>query len=62
MQALAIVDFYFKHLLLLQRTYGEWWNAAPSRTHPFMPQSLGKIMSQDYIGMMHINTEYYSLI
>ncbi|GFG35289.1 hypothetical protein Cfor_01698, partial [Coptotermes formosanus] len=32
----------------VMRTYGKWWNEAPSRTHQFMPQSLGKIMSQDY--------------
>ncbi|XP_066993757.2 F-box/LRR-repeat protein 4 isoform X2 [Anabrus simplex] len=31
------------------RTYGRWWNEAPSRTSTFMPQSVGEIDSQDFI-------------
>ncbi|PSN29548.1 F-box/LRR-repeat protein 4, partial [Blattella germanica] len=35
----------------VMRTYGNWWNEAPSRTRQFMPQSLGKIKSQDFIDL-----------
>lgn len=42
----------------VMRTYGKWWNEAPSRTHPFMQQSLGKIMSQDYIDLQFEEAVY----
>ncbi|KAI5710290.1 hypothetical protein M8J75_007379 [Diaphorina citri] len=33
------------------RTYGKWWNEAPSRPVPIMPQNFGPIISQDYIDL-----------
>uniref|UniRef100_A0A8D8XHW1 F-box/LRR-repeat protein 4 n=1 Tax=Cacopsylla melanoneura TaxID=428564 RepID=A0A8D8XHW1_9HEMI len=33
------------------RTYGKWWNEAPSRPVPIMPQNFGPIVSQDYIDL-----------
>ncbi|RZF47617.1 hypothetical protein LSTR_LSTR014401, partial [Laodelphax striatellus] len=35
----------------VMRTYGNWWQEAPSRREIFMPQNLGKIVSQDYIDL-----------
>lgn len=42
----------------VMRTYGKWWNEAPSRTLPFMPQSLGKIISQDFIDLLFEEAVY----
>nr|CAD7259839.1 unnamed protein product [Timema shepardi] len=33
------------------RTYGRWWDEAPSRNELFMPQSCGGIISQDFIDL-----------
>lgn len=33
------------------RTYGKWWNEAPSRPAPIMHQNFGPIISQDYIDL-----------
>ncbi|CAH1404831.1 unnamed protein product [Nezara viridula] len=33
----------------VMRTYGKWWDEAPSRTVNIMPQNSGNIVSQDYI-------------
>ena len=38
----------------VMRTYGQWWNKAPSRLIDYMPQNNGDIVSQDYIDL-----EYY---
>nr|CAD7402773.1 unnamed protein product [Timema poppensis] len=35
----------------LGRTYGRWWDEAPSRNELFMPQSCGGIISQDFIDL-----------
>ncbi|XP_069676083.1 F-box/LRR-repeat protein 4 [Periplaneta americana] len=42
----------------VMRTYGKWWNEAPSRTPSFMPQSLGKIISQDFIDLQFEESVY----
>ncbi|KAL1137854.1 hypothetical protein AAG570_009550 [Ranatra chinensis] len=34
----------------VMRTYGKWWNEAPSCLEPIMPQNNSPIISQDYIG------------
>lgn len=34
----------------LQRTYGKWWDMAPSRVTDIMPQTLNENMPQDFIG------------
>uniref|UniRef100_A0A1B6DHT4 F-box domain-containing protein n=1 Tax=Clastoptera arizonana TaxID=38151 RepID=A0A1B6DHT4_9HEMI len=33
----------------VMRTYGNWWNEAPSRREEFMPQNYSKIISHDFI-------------
>ncbi|XP_063240134.1 F-box/LRR-repeat protein 4 isoform X1 [Bacillus rossius redtenbacheri] len=33
----------------VMRTYGRWWDEAPSRSEVYMPQTCGDIASQDYI-------------
>ncbi|XP_053971884.1 F-box/LRR-repeat protein 4 [Hylaeus volcanicus] len=38
----------------VMRTYGQWWNKAPSRLIDYMPQNNEDIISQDYIDL-----EYY---
>lgn len=35
--------------MLIQRTYGKWWDIAPSGIADIMPQTLSDIVSQDYI-------------
>ncbi|XP_049860890.1 F-box/LRR-repeat protein 4 isoform X1 [Schistocerca gregaria] len=35
----------------VMRTYGRWWNLAPSRLVPYMRQSVRRITSQDYIDL-----------
>ncbi|KDR23668.1 F-box/LRR-repeat protein 4-like isoform X2 [Zootermopsis nevadensis] len=42
----------------VMRTYGKWWNKAPSGTPPFMSQSLGKITSQDFIDLLFEEAVY----
>jgi len=44
---LAIILIY----ILIQRTYGPWWDKAPSRSIDYMPQNNTDVVSQDYIGM-----------
>lgn len=34
----------------LQKTYGNWWKEAPSRTIEYMPQNTPRIPSSDYVG------------
>ncbi|XP_029056298.1 F-box/LRR-repeat protein 4 isoform X1 [Osmia bicornis bicornis] len=38
----------------VMRTYGQWWNKAPSRLTDYMPQNNVDVVSQDYIDL-----EYY---
>ncbi|XP_076163668.1 F box and leucine-rich-repeat gene 4 [Ptiloglossa arizonensis] len=38
----------------VMRTYGQWWNKAPSRLIDYMPQNNEDVISQDYIDL-----EYY---
>lgn len=38
------LDFF-----MLQRTYGNWWDLAPSRTIDIMPQTLHSNIPQDFI-------------
>lgn len=40
--------------LLLQRTYGQWWDKAPSRLTDYMPQNNVDVVSQDYIGTYYL--------
>ncbi|XP_024873907.1 F-box/LRR-repeat protein 4-like [Temnothorax curvispinosus] len=39
------------------RTYGPWWDKAPSRSIDYMPQNNTEVMSQDYI-----NVEYHEAV
>lgn len=46
----------------LQRTYGKWWDMAPSRITDIMPQTINENMPQDFIGnkilvMININID-----
>ncbi|XP_043249536.1 F-box/LRR-repeat protein 4 [Colletes gigas] len=43
----------FPHAFVM-RTYGQWWNKAPSRLIDYMPQNNEDVISQDYIDL-----EYY---
>lgn len=51
-----LVDFFVvDHVVeinyfVLQRTYGRWWEEAPSKSLDYMPQNNGPIVSHDYIG------------
>lgn len=38
------------YLCILQRTYGTWWDEAPSKSLDYMPQNNDPIVSHDYIG------------
>lgn len=42
------LDFIFS--LYFQRTYGPWWDKAPSRLIDYVPQNNEDVVSQDYIG------------
>lgn len=35
-----------------QKTYGNWWKEAPSKSLDYMPQNLPLIPSDDYIGKL----------
>ncbi|KAG8227935.1 hypothetical protein J437_LFUL008747, partial [Ladona fulva] len=35
----------------VMRTYGHWWDEAPSGTKEFMPQTLGKINGRDFVDL-----------
>lgn len=37
-------------LFKLQRTYGKWWDEAPSHQIDIMPQTVAKNQPQDFIG------------
>lgn len=39
----------FLTYFLKQRTYGPWWDKAPSRSIDYMPQNNIDVVSQDYI-------------
>lgn len=41
---------YNVFLFLLQRTYGKWWDMAPSRVTDIMPQTIHDNIPQDFIG------------
>ena len=36
--------------MCFQRTYGKWWEEAPSKLTDYMPENNGPVISQDYIG------------
>ncbi|XP_026461887.1 F-box/LRR-repeat protein 4-like [Ctenocephalides felis] len=42
----------------VMRTYGKWWNLAPSRLEPFMPQNEGNIVSEDFIEILYETSVY----
>jgi len=37
-----------------QRTYGDWWQRAPSATREIQPQNLSKLPTQDYVGKVTV--------
>jgi len=39
-----------------QRTYGDWWQRAPSATREIQPQNLSKLPTQDYVGKVTNHT------
>lgn len=43
----------------VMRTYGKWWDKAPSRLIDYMPQNNINITSQDYIDIFNL-LEYYT--
>ena len=45
--------------MAMQRTYGRWWDEAPSRLMDFMPQNNGENISHDYIGKFMINVVFF---
>ncbi|XP_015113292.1 F-box/LRR-repeat protein 4 [Diachasma alloeum] len=47
----------FPHAFVM-RTYGPWWNEAPSRLSDFMPQNNEPIVSQDYIDVKYHEEVY----
>lgn len=52
----------FLLLLTTQRTYGKWWDLAPSRAIDIMPQTLNEHVSQDFIVMQFEDFVYPSQI
>ncbi|XP_012282503.1 F-box/LRR-repeat protein 4 [Orussus abietinus] len=42
----------------VMRTYGRWWDEAPSRLSDYMPQNNGPIVSQDYIDVEYHEEVY----
>lgn len=42
----------------VMRTYGNWWNEAPSRRETFMSQNYGKIISHDFIDITFDDAVY----
>lgn len=53
-------DYFF--VLLLQRTYGKWWDLAPSRNIDIQPQTLNPNMPQDFIVIQFEDFVYPSQI
>lgn len=44
---------------ILQRTYGPWWDEAPSGLKDFMPQNNDKFASHDFIGNKRAQKSHY---
>ncbi|XP_015183104.1 PREDICTED: F-box/LRR-repeat protein 4 [Polistes dominula] len=42
----------------VMRTYGPWWNKAPSRLEDYMIQNNGSVISQDYIDLQYRQDVY----
>uniref|UniRef100_A0A6M2DDT9 Putative f-box/lrr-repeat protein 4-like isoform x2 n=1 Tax=Xenopsylla cheopis TaxID=163159 RepID=A0A6M2DDT9_XENCH len=42
----------------VMRTYGRWWDLAPSHLEPFMPQNEGHIVAEDFIEILYDTPVY----